>query len=506
MLNPCTLYVPGCDGASEVPLRNLSSEAPDVPIFVGRKWDQDHTDDPVLHWTAEGCGKICTSEVSQEEADLCAQQLALICAPDDVPVPDPIPDDPDCPNCDPPPVCLNCDDGTIYRPPTTGGGGTTGGGSPTCEGENCGKGGGGGGNCVVTPTHPCNDGKPKLYANTEQRYEYNCGEGRGTFTKVVDAGKFVAETQAKADALAYAYAQQQAMKYAICLGDPYTDRLCLYNDLAVDNTITRIPILGMNKPYYATVTGDVPSGTTAVLAETGNYIFLQGTPDASGTYTMHVKVIDNFGNSKERDYTWYVGGIDKPPTQKMTDGIRNVPYSYQFTMAGMEGVGNWAFAGYPDGLTWTNDGLLTGTPTQKGDFKVGVAVTDGGGWECSNTFDLHIADCADFADQTINVGCPCGGVVQPTFQFDEIPCEQLIRVKSCNLSTACASCAGATITVRVFKPDGTELPGSGSGGWFASLVGPYGREIDTSFLIPAKPAGTGGKWTVTVSGVSVGCP
>ncbi len=76
-LHPCPEHV-ACPG-TDSPVGNYSSEAPDPDIFVG--FNFGWLGDPLLgaDWMSLGCFAICTSIISQEDADLCAAQLSAIC-------------------------------------------------------------------------------------------------------------------------------------------------------------------------------------------------------------------------------------------------------------------------------------------------------------------------------------------------------------------------------------------------------------------------------------------
>src|SRR6185503_18262763 len=84
---PCVVCPPGLD-AGDNPFLNLSSEAPDVNLFYG------------YYWLAPWCLGVCTSTISQEDANLCAARKAVEqCRPNppDPPQPPDVPPDPDDP-------------------------------------------------------------------------------------------------------------------------------------------------------------------------------------------------------------------------------------------------------------------------------------------------------------------------------------------------------------------------------------------------------------------------
>jgi len=80
-LFPCPDSLSGCD-CSEYPVRNFSTEAPDVPVFIGHA---DVPPDGPLGYFSPGCQSECYSEISQEDADECAARQAVECAGDPSP-------------------------------------------------------------------------------------------------------------------------------------------------------------------------------------------------------------------------------------------------------------------------------------------------------------------------------------------------------------------------------------------------------------------------------------
>jgi len=91
----CPHHVGPCGSANldfDSPIANLSAESADPVLFIGINygWD-DHR--PILgsEWSTDSCLGVCTSEISQEEADLCAARANLICLEENPGVP---PEDP----------------------------------------------------------------------------------------------------------------------------------------------------------------------------------------------------------------------------------------------------------------------------------------------------------------------------------------------------------------------------------------------------------------------------
>lgn len=85
---PCKFSTPCLDPAS--PVQNLSAESSDGPDFLGLGFPFVSANNPVggqggdnlppPFYFADGCMNVCVSEISQADADLCAQRSAYICS------------------------------------------------------------------------------------------------------------------------------------------------------------------------------------------------------------------------------------------------------------------------------------------------------------------------------------------------------------------------------------------------------------------------------------------
>jgi putative Ig domain-containing protein len=152
----CPQKITCCE--SDFPILNYSSESPDLPVFIGRF---PAPPDGPLSYASPGCLALCTSTISQEDADLCAQRQALEC---------------DYSNLPEPPSHSEPGDGTFVERAT--------------------------------------------FFNTEQTATATCPDG-STHVEVVAAGTMVALTQVLADALALSVAQALASARLICFAtDP----------------------------------------------------------------------------------------------------------------------------------------------------------------------------------------------------------------------------------------------------------------------------------------------
>lgn len=137
-------------------------------------------------------------------------------------------------------------------------------------------------------------------------------------------------------------------------------------------------------PYQYTATnGSPPPGLT--LDKSG---LVHGIPTQAGDYSFWVELSDENPpsaswcrpNTAQREFTFHiVPGLNiQQQSLSPTAASLNKPYSFQLTA---EGGGSQAWSvqsgNLPGGLSLSNTGLLSGTPTTTGDYTFVVKVTDG---------------------------------------------------------------------------------------------------------------------------------
>lgn len=116
---------------------------------------------------------------------------------------------------------------------------------------------------------------------------------------------------------------------------------------------------GGEGPYtYELVSGDIPPGLTWDPV-TGSIV---GTATQFGTFTFTIRITDLNQKSIELEYNIGVITIATVALDGYTIGV---PYSFQLQGLGGSGVWRWEIVSgtLPDGLTMSDSGLITGTPT-----------------------------------------------------------------------------------------------------------------------------------------------
>lgn len=340
-VNPCqscSTPAPGTRGAPnpndpQNPLVNLSSEAPDKDNFIGRRWgilpDGDYWPPLGRNWYAIGCVGFCVSDESQAEADLCAANQALICTATNWP-PVIVVD----PNVDPP---------------------------------------------VVVP-------QPTItYSNDEQTGYFTCPDGSQTRYEVA-AGSFSALSKAAADAMAYAYAVEQAALSYICFTDLTANRCCAGSSFSATVTV--------NTPLSVTlsIVGSLPPGLIATVD--GKTMTISGTPVAAGQYNFRVNARESAQNSAEKFVTINVNDISND--SNLPAATAGVAYSTTLVMGGPDTGSEvtWAISGgaLPTGLTLgATTGTISGIPTSAGTSIFYVRMTSGT-LQCVKVFSVTVSD------------------------------------------------------------------------------------------------------------------
>ena len=141
------------------------------------------------------------------------------------------------------------------------------------------------------------------------------------------------------------------------------------------------------KPYSATVRAGAGTGSYAwsiigralpkglsLSAATGA---IKGTPKASGTYTVVIKVTDADGYAASTKLTLKIAALGVKTTALP---VGTVHKAYKATLAaygGMAPLTWWISGGHlPPGLRLSKSGVISGTPTKAGTFTLIVKVTD----------------------------------------------------------------------------------------------------------------------------------
>lgn len=308
------LYSVKCSG-SDFPISNYSAEGV----------EEEGTYTAVVfpdEWDKLGCISLCVSDVSQEEADLCALAQEAQCA-------------------------------------NGGGDGTAGDGGTNGGDEDGG---------AFPPPPPTTVARR---FNDAQTCCVLCPDGT-SFCYVVPANTFSNWTQAAADAQAYAYACVLAKKNKLCLSDIEN---CACSGEAYSAEITASVAKSL---AWSVVSGDLPDGLTlSSTVTTDGKVYLIGTPTTTGAFTFTIMALAANGSYATKEYTLNILSIVDSAMDDFTVGT---PYIWTFQGTGGAGVPYYRFTivdgSLPAGLTMDEYGRITGTPTEGGDHTFTVEMED----------------------------------------------------------------------------------------------------------------------------------
>lgn len=142
------------------------------------------------------------------------------------------------------------------------------------------------------------------------------------------------------------------------------------------------------KPFTWTITdGSLPDGLS--LSDSG---VISGTPTLAGTYSFTVQVVDSDSDSAVANLSITVDPAPAITTHSLPKG--KIGKAYSETLAAKDGTApyTWliAIGSLPDGLSLSADGVISGTPTVKGNFGFTVRVTDSVGGTAIKSLSIKI--------------------------------------------------------------------------------------------------------------------
>lgn len=324
---------------------------------------------------------------------------------------------------------------------------------------------------------------PGTFCNSAQECTVFCPDGL-PFTKHVPAGAFCAATQKAADDKARLYACQRAAIEAICIDDLNISPclwLSTFSDIAMSGLGTLTPDL----------IGALPSGM--ILEKISDTkLRISGAPQEAGIFDFQIIVADEFGNAQVKDFSISVFGVDYDPFFPIPEGAVGLCFSKLFTAVGpFLGQAIWQWGGLPPGIVSDGNGLLSGTPTTKGDYVTTLILSDEDfpPKQCFYDFNWHIRDCAtDTYGGSSNGTFPTGQQrnlsVAAIIQIPKQICQRSIRSRA---TVVPAESCPHTVMIQIeIKKDGIQ-----QGIWNCATVNPFSRTIDQFAMIPAQYPASG---------------
>lgn len=148
-----------------------------------------------------------------------------------------------------------------------------------------------------------------------------------------------------------------------------------------------VQVTGGVPPYSYSLSGTLPQGMT-FNGQTG---LLSGVPTQSGSFPITVTFRDSAEQSVPKQYTLNVRGPLDMLTNSLPAATLNTAYTFQLSAVGGTTPYVWSLlGGGPQGLTMSQGGVLSGTPTQSGSFNLQVRVSDAANAQVTRTLALTV--------------------------------------------------------------------------------------------------------------------
>ncbi|MBS1830424.1 MAG: putative Ig domain-containing protein [Acidobacteria bacterium] len=145
---------------------------------------------------------------------------------------------------------------------------------------------------------------------------------------------------------------------------------------------------GGETPYRFSATG-LPNGLT-INATTGA---ITGNPTQAGSFDITVTVTDRAGRTGTQQFTVSIAAVLTITTTTLPAGVVGTPYSSTLAASGGTGLQWRVSAGtLPAGLTLSQAGVISGTPTAAGNSSFTVEVRDSGGSTATRAFTITVAN------------------------------------------------------------------------------------------------------------------
>ncbi|QPH38524.1 Ig-like domain-containing protein [Pedobacter endophyticus] len=171
---------------------------------------------------------------------------------------------------------------------------------------------------------------------------------------------------------------------------------------------------GGTAPYTYVATG-LPAGLTFDPSTRE----ITGTPTQAGTFTIPVTVTDAAGRTATNSYNVTIGDPLLLPNATLPDGTEGTVYAAQTLPAAVGGTSPYTYvaSNLPAGLTFdATTRQITGTPTEAGNYSIGLTATDNAGKTVSNTYSLRVIGVLSLPGATLP-----NGIVGTSYPTQTLP-------------------------------------------------------------------------------------
>ena len=165
---------------------------------------------------------------------------------------------------------------------------------------------------------------------------------------------------------------------------------------------------GGTSPYAWSILSGLLPGGTSLGTTTGT---ISGTPSAAGSYNFSVQVTDGGGRTASAAINLVIASALVITSTAMPGGTVGTAYSATLASSGGAAPVSWAVASgaLPAGLSLSQAGVLSGTPTASGPFTFGVQASDALGQLATQSCTINVAAMASGGSLTImNADLPNG--------------------------------------------------------------------------------------------------
>ncbi len=238
---------------------------------------------------------------------------------------------------------------------------------------------------------------------------------------------------------------------------------------------------------------------------------INGAPTTAGTYDLELTIADTVGVvASARFSLTVVTDVTILTRTPLAAGTVGTPYQLQFQAVGGTAPYQWRIVegNAPPGLTMSNSGLLSGTPTHAGGYSFQVSVTDARQRTASAVFQVTIAlEVAVTTESPLpgaRVGeaystslAAAGGTPPYTWTLDESSAlPDGLALSAAGMLVGTPQSAGTSqFTVTVF-----DVQGASASKTFSLTIAPPQLAIVTTSPLPDGAVGTGYSATMQATG------
>ncbi len=255
-------------------------------------------------------------------------------------------------------------------------------------------------------------------------------------------------------------ATQQSLSILVSTGGVVITNTALPNGQLGQFYTTQLNATNGQAPYaWAVISGSLPNGMTL----TSNGV-LSGVPATGGGFEVTIRAVDSTGQFTTRTFSFVIGStVLGFLTTSLPQGFINQQYNFQLTVGG--GAAPYLFTivngTLPNGLSMTNLGQISGTPTATSFASLTFRVTDATGATAQVSLNLAVGQSTlqistvsipnAAIGQNYNTVLVATGGTQPyTFTIESGNLPQGLQLSAAGVIAGTANIAGiATFTVRV---------------------------------------------------------